>query len=154
MLQPVLHYLGSLWGQHTLGMELDAMDIVDLVSESHDMSVVGESRDKKTVGEMLLADHPTVITPHHQAPGQTAEDVVVVHLCALGGHSMIDFREVLKLCPEHFAYGLVTQTDSKDGLLPRISLDNIQEQASLGRDARTGAEVPAWGTRTGRCGRP
>lgn len=56
--EPVLHDGLSLWGQHTLGMELYAVDVVVLVAQAHDAAVVAHRRHIQTFGEACAVDHP------------------------------------------------------------------------------------------------
>ena len=68
------------------------------------------------------------------------EDVVVRELGALGGDTVEHVGEVFEFAAKHLADGLMAETHAEDGLLALVSLYHVEQQSSLGRDARSGTE--------------
>ena len=62
--QPVLDYRLALWSQDTLWMELDAMDVIMLVAQSHDATIIAYCRHIQALWETSPINHPRMITTY------------------------------------------------------------------------------------------
>lgn len=131
MFQEIAYHGATFGGEHALGVELDAVDVVLTMAERHDLSFVALGGDLQTVGEACLVDHPTVVSAHDDAAGQTIEDIVVGKLGALGCHAVEHFRQVGQSAAKELADGLVAEADAEHRLLAGIGLDDIEQLACL-----------------------
>ena len=68
-----------------------------------------------------------MVAAHGDAALQTAEDWVVGHDVAGGGHTMKNVAEVFQPCAKHLADGLMAQTNAEDGLSSGKGSDDIAQ---------------------------
>ena len=71
-------------------MELYAVYVVLTVAQRHDHAVVGQCGNFKARWYGVAVYHPTVVTPHLYAVGQSVEYRVVAELCAFCLHAVVD----------------------------------------------------------------
>ena len=121
-------------------MELYAADVQFPVTQCHDLSLIAFGCDLQTGRKTIFADDPGVITSHDDAAGQTAEHFIVAQQGAFCRHAVKDIAQVFQFGAEHFADRLMPQTNAQDRFLARVSLDDVEQQTCLGRDARSGTE--------------
>ena len=121
-------------------MVLDATDVVLLVSERHDVALVGDAGHFEAVGQCVCIDHPRVVASHLDALGKPCEEVVVGGDGGRSRHAVIDFGEVGELAAKAFADGLMPEAHTQDGLLAGVGFDDIEQETCLGGDARTWRE--------------
>ena len=103
-----MEHLAAVRSEHTLGVELDASDVERLVLEGHDLPLVALGRNLQTVGEVLLRNHPRVVTSDGDIARDATEDGIVAGDVTRGSHTMEHIAEVLELSSEGLADGLMT----------------------------------------------
>ena len=125
----ILYYGLAFGRQHTLGVELNAVDVIVLVVQSHYLAFVAYGSHLKAGGEVFAAHHPRVVASHGNALGQSVEYVVVGELRALGGYSVEHVAKVFERAAEYFAYGLMAKAYAQYGLVAGVSLDDVEQKS-------------------------
>ena len=103
-------------------MELDALDFVAVVAQSHDDAVVGFGSDGKLVRQGFSFDNERVIAGGGERIGQFAENIFAV-VMDLAGLAVEQLRGADDFAAESRADGLVAEADSKNGKLACQALD-------------------------------
>ena len=91
-------------------MKLDAMDIVVLVLQTHDATVIAHSGDIQALREIRSIYYPRMISSYLDSLLHALEYRVDAKLGAWGGYTMIHLLEVGELGAKRLAYRLMTQT--------------------------------------------
>ena len=138
--QPVSHHLLAVRRQHAFRMKLDTMNIIVLMLQTHDTTIIAYCRNVQAVGESRAVYYPRVVSANLYALVQPVENNIVTKLGARGCHSMIHLRKIGKFGTKRLAYGLMTQAYAQYRLATCILADYIHQQSCLRRDARTRTE--------------
>lgn len=85
--QPVLDNRLALWSQDTLRMELDAMDVIMLVAQAHDATIIAHRRHIQALWETSSIDHPRMITTDLDTLRHTSEYRVIAKLRTWSSYS-------------------------------------------------------------------
>ena len=125
--QPISHHLLAVWRQHAFRMKLDTMNIIVLMLQTHDATIIAYRRNVQAVRESRAVYHPRVVSANLYALVQPVENNIVTKLGARGCHSMIHLRKIGKLGSKRLAYGLMTQTYAQHWLAACILADNIHQ---------------------------
>ena len=80
-IQPVFKYPSSIRGEDTFWMKLDASNVVALMFQSHDTSVIALGGNLEAIGEICFVDNPTMVTSYLETSGQSGKDFIVAILC-------------------------------------------------------------------------
>ena len=123
--------------QHAFGMKLDAMDIVVLVLQAHDATVIAHGGDIQALGEIASIYYPRMVSSYLDSLLHALEYRIDAKLGARGGNAMIHLLEVGELGTKRLAYRLMTQTYAQHRLDACILPDDIHQQPRLGWDSRT-----------------
>ena len=126
-LNEVLDYSLALGGEYRFGVELYAVDVVVLMLESHDLSLVAHGSHLQTGGEVFSAHHPRVVSAHGDSLGQRVEDIVVRELCTFGSHTVEYVAEVFECAAKHLSDGLMTKANAKYWFASLVCLDDIEQ---------------------------
>lgn len=124
-LQEVLDDGLAFWCQHAFGMELDAMDIVVLVLQSHDTTVIAHGGDIQALWEIRSIYYPRMVSSYLYSLLHALEYRIDAKLGARGGYTMIHLLKVGELGAKRLAYRLMTQTYAQHRLDASILPDDI-----------------------------
>lgn len=73
LFQPVSHHLLAVWRQHAFRMKLDTMNIIVLMLQTHDATIIAYCRNVQAVGESRAVYHPRVVSANLYALVQPVE---------------------------------------------------------------------------------
>ncbi len=135
--QPVFDNRLALWSQDTLRMELDAMDVIMLVAQAHDATIIAHRRHIQALWETSSIDHPRMITTDLDTLRHTSEYRVIAKLRTRSSHSMIYLREVGQLGTERLSYRLMPQANAEHWFSASVCLDDIHQKPCFRWNART-----------------
>ena len=113
------------------------MDIVVLVLQTHDATVIAHGGDIQALREIRSIYYPRMISSYLDSLLHALEYRIDAKLGARGGYAMIHLLEVGELGAKRLAYRLMTQTYAQHRLDACILPDDIHQQPRLGWDSRT-----------------
>ena len=112
-------------------MELDAVDVVGSVVQSHDQSFAAFCRYLQAVGHALTFYNPAVVSSHREAFRQTGKQRRVGKPFHSRGDTMEHVGQVRQSGTENFGDGLMSQAYAQDGLYSCIMPDDLLQQTGL-----------------------
>ena len=123
--QPVAYNLFSIGSQYRFRVKLDAVNIVFLMFQCHDLTFGADGGDNQFFGKFFRIHYPGVITTDWNFSRKTGEYVIFILYFHIRLYAVKDFTQIGELPAECLSDGLFTQADAKYGFSSCVSADDL-----------------------------